>query len=619
MSSSVGSGEGSSPSQYEYDALIGSLEGLKSAGVNFIYDKIATKFIDPNTTGSSGSDDKTSTFFVGLRDISDRITKVTRQLETEMHAAGQSYDKDKIAILKEKITRLRALIDDPTLGIHLAELSKQTPGILSKLSGVWAKIFKAVPEEPWEAVQQELLHFQKRASATVAPIADMAARTEDEVDSVHKAATTIQKNVRGRLVRRAHLPRGFYSNYSAQCAKIGMNMPRARAGQTRVYLPTEMTDVVLKESGRKNAITRFHQMQQVRGILQSQNCSHLVIPRASLFKEFLVEQRLPINVDTYHNISLYLAEPQAFDDAVREMTRLFSKVYLSDLLQSYINPMNRIPGVGDGVRYDNLPLYVVENRGNKEGRIGLIDLEHIQKGGSVFHLYTLARIFPLHVDIIREEAEKLGMRPDDLQMQQATDRGKKYLQVGYLDHVHWCKEKGITADTATQIFEGSPEKEDVLTAIIEKELIKLNGGENSYYVKAGISGPPKDVFKETPEDVAKELAPKICHLLLDNLHKGLKKNQTQWLERMGGQITCESEIINFRSPVLKREEICKGVLKLIVSHPKVGQDKYWDLSGGTFDYPVLFAFMNELVKSKDLFSFDPAYYSGGHNLCWVRY
>lgn len=88
---------------------------------------------------------------------------------------------------------------------------------------------------------------------------------------------------------------------------------------------------------------------------------------------------------------------------------------------------------------------------------------------------------------------------------------------------------------------------------------------------------------------------------------------------MGGQVTSESEMISFRSPILKREKICKGILKLILAHPKADKDRYMDMRGVTFDEPLLSVFMNELVKSKDLFFFDPAYYSGGHHLCWVRY
>ena len=89
-----------------------------------------------------------------------------------------------------------------------------------------------------------------------------------------------------------------------------------------------MPEVVLKNSGRHIAVKRFHQMQKVRKILEAQGSTHLVIPKANLCQEFFVEQRLPINTDSLYNMGLYLAHSNFFDDAVREMTRLYSKVYI---------------------------------------------------------------------------------------------------------------------------------------------------------------------------------------------------------------------------------------------------------------------------------------------------
>jgi hypothetical protein len=105
-----------------------------------------------------------------------------------------------------------------------------------------------------------------------------------------EAATTIQKHVRGHLARKPHLPRSLYPSIRLQCEKADLSqsffMPRAVAGKTPVYLPQEMPQVVLKKSGRNEAIRhnviappwlrkrdyimsikRFHQMQAVRNFL----------------------------------------------------------------------------------------------------------------------------------------------------------------------------------------------------------------------------------------------------------------------------------------------------------------------------------------------------------------
>ena len=111
-----------------------------------------------------------------------------------------------------------------------------------------------------------------------------------------QAATTIQKHIRGLLARKAHLPTYLYPHYRAQCNKVKRNasdsMPRAQGGHTRVYLPQEMPEVVLKHSGDKEAIIRFHQMQEVRAVLDSQHSSHLIIPKTLFLKTMILTGRL---------------------------------------------------------------------------------------------------------------------------------------------------------------------------------------------------------------------------------------------------------------------------------------------------------------------------------------
>ncbi|MBS0628460.1 MAG: hypothetical protein JSS09_09660, partial [Verrucomicrobia bacterium] len=152
------------------------------------------------------------------------------------------------------------------------------------------------------------------------------------------------------------------------------DMPKAWGGKTVVYLPKEASKIAIKLSGNEYANRRFQEMESTRAILKEQKSTHLVIPKAIICGNFLLEERLPILGETLHNMGIYIANPSLFDNAVREMVRLFSRVYLSDLISPQQHPMNKI--VGDSVRYDNLPLYIEEENGVKKGKIGLIDLEH---------------------------------------------------------------------------------------------------------------------------------------------------------------------------------------------------------------------------------------------------
>lgn len=197
------------------------------------------------------------------------------------------------------------------------------------------------------------------------------------------------------------------------------DMPRAWGGKTIVYLPKEASKIALKRSGNEQANRRFQEMESTRAILQEQKSIHLVIPKVTICGDFLVEERLPVHGEQLHNMGIYIAEPSLFDDAVREMVRLFSKVYLSDLIDWQKHLMNKI--VGDSVRYDNLPLYIEEENGVKKGKIGLIDLEHIRNPHPCDYYFRrgvldLARIFPYHAGIIIDEAKKLNKPLDEGQI-----------------------------------------------------------------------------------------------------------------------------------------------------------------------------------------------------------
>lgn len=435
-----------------------------------------------------------------------------------------------------------------------------------------------------------------------------------------KAAITIQKYVRGHLVRQSHLPSRLYPQYRTFCEKLKWSDPeaimQAQDGWTTVYLPQEIPTVIFKKSGRENAITRFHQMQQVRSILNSQKSSHLIIPKANLYQEYLVEQRLPINIDPYYNMELYLSHPQLFDEAVREMTRLFSKNYFSDLLTGRFHPFTNI--VGDAVRYDNLPLYIEEENGKKTGKLGLIDLETFQSCRHPNGLPTLARIFPLHVDIIKQEASLLKVVFHENSLKTSADKGIKYLTLFIKDHLEWLQKKGVSKHTASHSFQISKQREEILSQLVMMELLKLNQGINQIFTMKGYVGTPqKDFFTENPEPIAQELAVSISSLIISNLTALIEKKQNKKLSALAHKDMTETELLSLRSPLIRHSKIQKGVGGLISRHPKV--DFKTPSEPNVMAEQLSYVILKELVNGGELFYFDPAYNAGGFDRCWIRY
>lgn len=433
------------------------------------------------------------------------------------------------------------------------------------------------------------------------------------LDGKAAAAVDIQKYFRSYLVRKPLLSGDLHADYHAQCIRVQgpefCLIPRAPAGDTPVYLPKEMPEVVLKKSGREEAIKRFHQMQNARSTLDSQNSSHLIIPKANLCKDFIVEERLPINIDSYHNMHLYISQPQLFDEAVRELTRLFSKGYLGDLVGPQDTPLGHIEGVKDFVRYDNLPLYIIEEDGKKQGKIGLIDLEHFSNGPSSQGLATLVRIFPYHLDVIKEEAHMLKMLVDDIALAAYAEKGKQYLKIGFIDHHEWLKDRSGFANIPFQV---SPEREKELIHCVEEELLKLNQGINDVFTRQGHLSivPGKDFLNE---ELAKSLAMSITPLIIANLQKEIEIERKKELDKISEQSMTESALVNLRSPVITRSKLFKGVENILWDELTV--DDFCDRK--EVAEQLTYIVLEKLVNTGEIFSFDPGYY--GRQSSWIRY
>lgn len=425
------------------------------------------------------------------------------------------------------------------------------------------------------------------------------------------AATFIQKHARGYFARKPHLPNHLYSQYKSLCAEENETkrivMPRATNGVTKVFLPKELPIVALKASGRAIAIKRFHQMQEVRSVLKQQKSSCLIIPKANLCKNFLVEERLPVDGDIFYNAELYLSNPKLFDKAVCEFTRLFSKIHISDLVESNRHPLAHIPGAEGIVRYDNLPLYIVTKDGQQEGRLGLIDLERfVKKNESTLdseELAKLVRIFPYHKEVILEEALKLNVKIDMDLLNRAEMIGKNYLQAVFTDHLQWLKEKEISTKNSSVDFLGddSIDKQRIVADIQDFFL---------HYIFQNLS-------QEDSREALK-LAKEMTDLILVNVRAEIKLHQQRILQRKNSQsITSDSELVGFRSAVLYRKNLYRGTdfyLKPYV---------YRLLEQGKTDVEiaeiVTCRIMKTLKETGSLFSFDPGYYGGPDQYCWIRY
>lgn len=435
-------------------------------------------------------------------------------------------------------------------------------------------------------------------------------------EQAHQAATTIQACFRGHRVRKNLISRELYPLYAKICHDPKLRSREygfyAEKGKTAVFFPNGIPEIIIK--GSSTSLERFHVMQETRAVLNSLDSSHLVIPKARICNNLLVEERLPINNDSHYNMAIYLSEPSLFDDAVIEMTKLFSQLHLSDIVGYLHNVLGNLEDNENNIRYDNIPLIVSEKNGVRTGMVGLIDLERIKPTTNYLTaLISLAQIFPYHLELIKTEAKKISSLDDTaLQTLDAyAHQADLFFRRGYSDHLSWLQAKGISLDTVQNYeIHVSDERKQELIAVITNGLLQVNQGINTYFKQRKFLGlPVRNFLQGNPEESAKLLAPQMTEAFLNKLKECVK-------------IAVQKISPNHDSPAMlvrscalefhRNKELYSGVSRLL-RRPLV------DVS-----FIYLEDIFNELgrilftaMSGHEIYQFNSGHRTDGHEKCWV--
>lgn len=249
-----------------------------------------------------------------------------------------------------------------------------------------------------------------------------------------KAVILVQKTYRG------HRERCFLSRSSRMQAtdflarQILAETPRAVHGHTPVYLPSSLPHLVFKEANEA-CIPRLKGILWSRQICRS--LPHLVIPQAARCNNFLIEQKLLLNVSPDVQASIYLTEAKDLDPVIRDFVHFVFLTSLGYFIQreGYLKNC-AMP------RTDNFPFFY----SHKCRKIALIDLEHIRSPvNRTKQLQDLIFLFPLHGELIKREAEKY-LSKDTIETLQpvlgeAVFNGKRWLKFIYSDWIDYKKSR----------------------------------------------------------------------------------------------------------------------------------------------------------------------------------
>lgn len=417
-----------------------------------------------------------------------------------------------------------------------------------------------------------------------------------------------------------------YEDYKKMCEALNKNnktFERAQNGKTPVYL---FPDYVIKDLRQEKGFSRSINIKKVATILSEQKSTHLVVPQFAFYKSYLIEERLPLPKSDYHAIGLYATYPHLFNEAVKEFVHLFSEGHLYDILSHQRHPMSQL-GDGQIVRYDNIPLYLKEEKGAYVGKIGLIDLEHFSPKPDRQGLQLLARIFPYHLELIREEAKQLPkLKVDEIRLREAAEKGKESINAIYLDYVKWLKDNNISSVELVI----RPEIQKEVSIHLEKLLQNLHDSmkehqhieysEYSYVAKNQIQSME---FTNDPQQIAK-LATQITDLVVSNLKKEISNYQEIILKKRDKNNLSPPDLVELRSVIFRRYEIHKNLEKLLKNKLNIRLIRQSKDANTNYLLPIIAEYIaaqviEEFANSKQFFDYNLGYYSGCHQICWVRF
>ena len=448
-------------------------------------------------------------------------------------------------------------------------------------------------------------------------------KSSREEEEREKAVTVLQRNFRILARRRGVLSGAAIPDYKLLCNRdVAENMPQADGGITNVYLPESYPEIVLKESGSLSGL-RFEQMYFISNYLKGLNCSHLIVPRALCVNGFLIEERLPINIDDFHNMGLYWLQPRLFDEAVREMVEISAvRDLTSDILNRRKHPISKNAGLECSIRYDNLPLFKVSIDGVEQGRIGLIDLEHMKYPDDET-LTSLARIFPLHYDIIKGEADCMGIYYDDELLKTAADNGIRYLTSGFAEHYQWLQEKNVSSSSNRWSIKPSPQRMVEINKAVVTELLSMNEGKT---IGRGDGFDPVDVpagFLKEGIESAEKLAQAITIKILENFNDQTDISYHQYTHSKMSAEAAGINLVKLRTYFDQKDKITFSAQNIFLysghCNTELFKCSFWLIDGVIMAEKLTDIIFAELAKGQEIFLYDPTNYFGCARISWIRY
>lgn len=341
--------------------------------------------------------------------------------------------------------------------------------------------------------------------------------------------TVFAKNEVEKLEKRI-LPRSLYDKavqYIENPSKLEL-CPTIEEGASTVYAP-KTVPLILKKNSECSASQRLCKMKLARKICEENGYTHLLIPRASIYHDFvdafIIEDRLPVKVtSTKEAIGFYTENFKLFDEAVKEFTGFLCQADIEDIIGSGQDAIGQLPDNSDEYgRYDNIKFCMEKGK----GKIGLVDLEHLKPkyGKYCFKACQQATIlFPYHLKEIIEVAKQYD--PEIESYRNTLERFQKTVldrfKLVHTNHLNFIQKYDNFRGAPILINRITEEQIQKINLQLKRLIKRLNKDKNGDHHKCLGDKPKKQI-----RQLKKTEIPQIIPALLSSISKIEKQEESK--------------------------------------------------------------------------------------------
>ncbi len=274
----------------------------------------------------------------------------------------------------------------------------------------------------------------------------------NSLTALHPAREDYFKTHEGRIVKLQSVVRGWLLR--CEIAPERNFLKSINFSNLEEYEQAEGSEVYFLDKfvikTRTNCREDYAAYHEAKTLCKKEGLNLLAVPSCRVYKNHIIEDRLPLTPSFKEQIGLYIENAHTFNTAVVQFITFYFQSKLYDIVGGSAHPYQvstnaRIP------RYDNICFFIEKGM----GKIALVDLEKFQIYKDWYTrdldvcLNELITLFPYHFDLIISEFKERfpGYAVPIGQCKDLQNQILAYFDAVYFQHKSFTLSKGVTLKT----------------------------------------------------------------------------------------------------------------------------------------------------------------------------